>query len=277
MCSEAVVDRSAMRLTDVSIPPAAAASDAVSLVAEPSYRDPAILEGPEHLVPLTTLVLWLGCMAVGVAGWVLHYPPPEPLANAPAPAAVQAVNVNISLSPAPASAVPPADAAPAPPAESPPPPAQTAPPPPTPEPPAALSAPPLENLAVPIAAPAFAVPAKPVPQPAQAVLPARPAAVAPAAPPRPAGPQRITFGQGEGLQPAPLYPREAVIDRIQGTVVIRFTVRQDGSVQHAEISQPCSSALLNQAALRAVRETWHFPRGAVREYEVAIQFELQSR
>jgi protein TonB len=253
-----------MRLSDVPITPAPAASEAPLLVAEPSYRDPAITEGAEHLVPLTTLVLWLGCVVVGVAGLVLHYPLPELLAKAPAPAPVQAVNVNISLSQASASAAPPA-AGLAPPAESTPPPAQSAPPPPTPEPPAALSAPPLENLAVPIAAPAFAVPVKPRPQPA------------PAAPPRPSGPQRIVFGQGEGLQPAPLYPREAVIDRIQGTVVIRFTVRTDGSVQNPQISQPCSSALLNQAALRAVRETWHFPSGPVRQYEVAIQFELQSR
>jgi protein TonB len=101
---------------------------------------------------------------------------------------------------------------------------------------------------------------------------------APAAPtPAPATPvQPITYGQGEGKQPAPEYPRQAVREGQEGVVTVRFTVGGDGRVLAAEAVSPAPWPLLNEAALRAVRERWRFRPGPLRLYEVAIRFELKK-
>jgi TonB family protein len=233
------------------------------------------------LHPVVTLVLWFICVVVGAAGLVLGYPRTGPAAKQPEPP-VQILNVNVTEDPG----------LPAPPDSGPPPPAPEVQPPPAPPPPPAdvvvAPAPPLVAVAVPNPAIPFALP---VEQPSrivdakQAVPPARqttPTSPQVAIPARPTGPptgvpQRLTFGEGEGAQPAPQYPREAVMARQEGTVIVRFTVGADGRVQKAEASKPSSSAMLNQAAVRAVRETWRFRSGPVRLYEVAIEFELRQR
>jgi protein TonB len=120
-------------------------------------------------------------------------------------------------------------------------------------------------------------------QPAASAHPATPAPARPAAPTGGGGPARasapgavrhLTFGVGEGRQPSPEYPREAGIAREQGTVVVRFTVGEDGSVLAAQVQSPCRWPLLNQAAVRAVRDRWHFQPGAMRSFDVSIEFEL---
>ena len=88
--------------------------------------------------------------------------------------------------------------------------------------------------------------------------------------------QHLTFGVGQGQQPNPDYPREAVLSRQTGTVKVRFTVNADGRVVAAELAAACRWPLLNQAALRAIRERWRFARGDVRSFEVSIEFELNE-
>jgi periplasmic protein TonB len=85
---------------------------------------------------------------------------------------------------------------------------------------------------------------------------------------------QLTFGEGEGQQPAPQYPPEAVIAGEEGTVVVRLSVDEEGRVTEAVAVSPCSWPLLNSAAVRAVRDTWHFRSGSERCYEVSIQFQL---
>jgi TonB family protein len=85
---------------------------------------------------------------------------------------------------------------------------------------------------------------------------------------------QLTFGEGEGRQPAPEYPPEAVIAGQEGTVIVRLTVDESGRVTDAVASSPSSWPLLNNAAVRAVRATWWFRKGPVRSYEVSIQFQL---
>jgi protein TonB len=84
----------------------------------------------------------------------------------------------------------------------------------------------------------------------------------------------LTLGVGEGRQPPPEYPREAILARQEGTVVLRFQVDETGRVTTAEIITPARWPLLNQAATHAVRDTWHFAPGPVRRFEVPIQFQL---
>ena len=88
--------------------------------------------------------------------------------------------------------------------------------------------------------------------------------------------QTLTFGEGEGRQPAPRYPDFARRAGQEGTVVIRFSVGADGRVLAAEPSAPAPWAALNREALRVVREQWRFPPGPVRLHEVAIRFELKK-
>ena len=90
--------------------------------------------------------------------------------------------------------------------------------------------------------------------------------------------QHLTYGHGEGRQPAPIDPYEAALAHQQGTVVVRFTVDANGNVTGADAVSPSPWPLLNQAAVRAVRDTWHFSAaGAPRAYEVSIQFKLKEQ
>jgi protein TonB len=205
------------------------------------------------LVPVLTLVLWVGCVVVAVLGKVLHTPPPPPTTQ---PGPIDAQLVNIALEQPLEQVMPDAQ--------------------PSPAPPDAPQAPPLPAVALP--SPAIAM-ELPVEGPSRLIAPQQAAPQRTVANPEArAAPashvQRLTFGQGEGRQPAPEYPTEAIYRRQEGVVVILMTVGEDGHVIAARVEVPCPYAILNQAALRAVRQTWHFPAGPMRNYEIAIQFEL---
>ena len=234
------------------------------------------------IVTVLATVLWLGCLLVGGLGFVLPYARPRPIAPPAPPLHAQLVRVELTAAPAP-SPLPvqlsPADAA------QPPPLPALAPLPPAPQlvavarPSAAIA------FAQPVEAPARIVAVKPV-----ALVRPAPPAVQPTAPdhasasqgdarpsPAPApAVQTLTFGQGEGRQPAPQYPDAARRAGHEGTVVVRFNVGQDGRVLAAEPSSPSPWSTLNREALRVVREEWRFPPGPARLFEVAIRFELRK-
>ncbi len=236
------------------------------------------------LAPILTLVLWLGCLLVGGLGFVLPYSRPQP----PPPATtIQAELLKVDLSsdppPAPAAALPT--------------PPESAEPPPLFAPPALPQAPQLVAVALPSPAVAFAlpveVPARIVELNQAAFVRPAPAPVPKAAPPGPPGPpgssgqptgnvpaapavQTLTYGQGEGRQPAPRYPESARRAGQEGTVVVRLSVGADGRVLAAEPSAPSPWSALNREALRVVREQWQFQPGPVRLFEVAIRFELKK-
>ena len=87
-------------------------------------------------------------------------------------------------------------------------------------------------------------------------------------------PQQLTFGQGDGRQPAPEYPVRARREGQEGTVKVRFLVGEDGRVLTAEAAAQSPWPMLNDSALRVVRERWRFRAGTLRNYEVAIRFQL---
>jgi protein TonB len=210
-----------------------------------------------------TLILWLSCIVVAVLGQALPYARPKPPVSTPPPIQAEILNVELTNDPL------------APPEADPPPPAPSQPPP-LHEPIAPPIAPPLIAVAEPSPAIAFALP---VVGPVR-IVESKQAAYVQQAPPIEAGPapapamQTITYGQGEGKQPAPEYPRRAMREGQEGTVVVRFSVGENGRVLAAEASAPSPWPLLNDAAIRGVRERWRFRPGAVRLYEVAIRFEL---
>jgi protein TonB len=87
----------------------------------------------------------------------------------------------------------------------------------------------------------------------------------------------LTFGEGEGDQPAPEYPREAKLAHEEGTVVVQMTIGENGDITDAKVTSASPWPILNQAALRAVRDTWHFGKGPVRYKDIEFDFELRQR
>jgi TonB family protein len=216
-------------------------------VAEPGTQEVGLLSA-------LTLVLWIVCLAVGVTGLRLEYPHPQPPPAAAPPVQAQILNVEVTRDRLLAPAAP---ASPANPLMAPlPRPPQS----PSLAPPATASLTPLNLFVTPATAPV------------QIVATTRPALESQ---PRPSV-QELTLGEGEGQQPQPEYPLEAEIARQTGVVIVRFSVGEDGGVSNVLVKQRCPWPLLNQSALRAVRETWRFPPGPPRLYEVRIVFQSRN-
>lgn len=227
----------------------------------PPRRVPEPIEHVD-LLSVITLVLWLAAVAIGLIGLLLPSgvaaPPP---ASQPAAPPTQVLNVMLEQ--------------PAPPEPAPPQQASQPPTPATPQQTPASGAPPAMPAlaAAPSPAIAFAIP---VSGPTQ-LSDAAPAGLTRDIPLHALPPvHRLVYGQGEGRQPAPQYPAEAVADQQQGVVVVRFLVDPNGEVRSAQAISPCPWPLLNDAAVGAVRDTWRFPPGTLRSYEVSIRFQLRE-
>ena len=224
-----------------------------------------LTQGKVALIPVCTLVLWLTCLAIGAAGIAIPYYRPRAPKPELQPVQAEILKVELTDEPLPTPDVP----APVNPAQ----------PPPLVEPVTAPQAPPRLAVAEPSPAIAFPLPvtalarvvdakqasyAVPTQSPVNAVM-------ASARPPEP-----LTFGQGDGKQPAPEYPVHARRQGQEGSVTVRFSVGEDGRVIAADAISPSPWPLLNQAAIRVVRERWRFRPGPARLYEVLIRFELRK-
>ena len=217
---------------------------------------PAISQGaPAHcisLTQLTTFVVWVCCGAVGLFGFVLPY---AHLAKAAQPEALTIEMLNVQLSAMPE--IQPESGSSGQPSST----AMVIP-----------SAPQPMAVAEPSAAVAFAIPVENVAR----ITDVRNAAYYQAPANQVAAPavQQLTFGQGEGRQPAPDYPSRARREGQQGTVVVRLTVGETGSVLAAEAVTPSPWPLLNESAVRTIKNRWAFSGGRPRIYEIPIRFAL---
>lgn len=222
------------------------------------------VHGQISLLSVATAVAWVGCVAVGILGLWIPYARPQVPAKTPPPVEAQILNVELTK-----DQMPPLDPLPRV--------ADTTQPPPLADPVAVPDLPALMAVAEPGPALAFALPVEgPV-----RLVEAKRAAYTRDTEPKAATPlasslplQTITYGQGAGKQPAPDYPSRAAREGQEGTVRVRFSVGENGRVLEAETAMACPWHLLNDAAVRAVRERWRFPAGPLRRYEVAIRFEL---
>jgi TonB family protein len=210
------------------------------------------------LLPVTTLVIWVCCLIVGVIGIIWPGNRSAPPTTQPQSSAIEAIEVEVTKEPAP--------------------PAEMAPPPGPPLSPRQTAITP--EASPPLAAMISADPLTPLAQPAQ--MPMRHVNPAPAAPPVHAANAvapvtSITFGVGVGRQPEPEYPMEAQYAGQQGTVTVLFNVGQDGQVVSATVVAPCPWPILNQAAARSIRDTWHFPTGPPRAYMVKITYQMRQQ
>ena len=230
-------------------------------VNRPSRAVPSAQPEGDPGLQVLTLVLWVGFLAVGALGFQLSYSRPQAPLPEPAPLQAQFLNVELTqeelpdIAPAAATSVPlPAAAAsilqpvmePA---------LQVA------ESSAAIA------FAVPVSAPARVVPTHQASWSADAKPDARPV---------PPPVQTLTFGRGEGRQPAPEYPAVARRQGQQGPVTVSFVVGADGRVISTELAEPNRWPVLNEAAMRDIARKWRFSPGPVRAYKVVIRYELEG-
>ena len=113
-----------------------------------------------------------------------------------------------------------------------------------------------------------------------------PVALAPmsrAAPPPPITqgppqPKRFVPGQGEGGSfPWPTsYPREALEQRLQGTVMLYVVVDPKGVPVQVDIKDSSRHYVLDRFALQWVKSHWRWLPGETRYYYVPFQFNLQG-
>jgi TonB family protein len=194
------------------------------------------------LPSIVTTIVWLVFATAGVAGLRLQYQQAQARAQKKPPVVAEQLDVRMIGT----AKTPRANPAP------------------IPQPSIADTPPPMPSL-LPVAEPSPVIPfAEPMRQPARTAQAASPI-------------EHLTFGTGEGDKPPPEYPREAKIAHQQGSVTVQFTVNEAGQVIDAQAISPSPYPLLNQAAVRAVRDTWTFPHGKTRVYDVSFQFELHQR
>ena len=85
-----------------------------------------------------------------------------------------------------------------------------------------------------------------------------------------------TTGKG-GERPHPPYPKIALDQGQQGTVVLRMTVDEAGTVTSIEIARSSGFPILDRSALDFVRRHWIIPAGTGnRIYEATIDYKLQT-
>jgi protein TonB len=207
--------------------------------------------------------VWVSCVVVGVIGIVIPYAMPQ--APKTPMAAIQAEILNVALTTDPIEA------------DNTPPPVANA-----------MTPPPASKPMVPPSAPALIPVAAPNPAIAYELSVAGPTRVVEAKNASYSAPgtqvadaveqpvAQLTFGRGEGKQPAPTYPARALNEGQEGTVRVQLTVGPDGRPLAAEIVSQSPWPLLNEAALKVVRERWRFASGAVRRYEVPIHFKIRK-
>jgi TonB family protein len=238
---------------------------ATAAAADRLHRNLPWTKGEEtNGVAVFTSVVWLVFLTIGALGFKLRYERPHPKAPLEPPILVQQLQVELTQ-----ELLPPPDAEPLPPDPLAPPP-----------PPDALTPPAIIQpvaVAQPSPAIAFLLPVEGATRVvdfnrAEYSRPVVTNATTPIAAPPPA--QSLVFGEGEGRQPAPDYPPAARRQGQEGTVLVRFTVGESGRVLSADAVLPSPWPLLNEAAVRAVRERWRFRNGPTRTYEVAIRFEI---
>jgi len=206
--------------------------------------------------PVMVLVLWLTCLAVGLLGFVLPYARPN-AKPAEEPFVAQKLEVELTPQDIQLEELPPDPGSPPLPSEA------VAPP--QPRTPIAVAEPgPAVAFAIPVERAASIVEAN---RASYTRPETRAAAVTPL-------PQTLAYGQGEGKQPAPEYPRQAIREGQEGVVGVRMVVGEDGRVVSVEAFQPSAWSLLNESAIKTVRHRWRFRPGALRVYDVSIRFEL---
>jgi len=163
-------------------------------------------------------------------------------------------------------------APPPPPEVVPPPPKVAAPPPPFIPPPEINIAPP-PTPAPTITAVTREAPPAPV---APVIQPPAPPAPKPAPPPAPTGPKsaRVVCPNYVEVMKSIVYPRQALLDGIEGEVLLEFTVASSGEVKNIEIKSS-SNRIFNRPALSAVQDLTCQSQGQDVRVQAPVSFKIR--
>jgi protein TonB len=101
-----------------------------------------------------------------------------------------------------------------------------------------------------------------------------------AAPPPPvvkAPPKPVKFdpSTSTGNFPPPQYPGMAQRNRYQGTVTLEIIVDAGGNIVEVKVQKSSGFNMLDDAAVKVVKERWKFPPGQARDYLWDCTFNLQ--
>jgi protein TonB len=110
---------------------------------------------------------------------------------------------------------------------------------------------------------------------APVIQPPAPPAPKPAAPP-PAGPKsaRVVCPNYVEVMSKIVYPREALLDGLEGEVLIEFTVAADGSVKDVAIKSS-SNRIFNRPALTAVQNLSCQGQGQDARVQAPVSFKIR--
>jgi TonB family protein len=88
--------------------------------------------------------------------------------------------------------------------------------------------------------------------------------------------EQITVTGLGGSRPPPIYPRDSLLRKEEGVVVLRIEVSDSGRVASVTVKDSSGYSRLDQAALDQVRRRWFFEGGKGRRvYDCSIVFQLQ--
>ncbi|HBE79289.1 MAG TPA: hypothetical protein DDW65_16180 [Firmicutes bacterium] len=89
------------------------------------------------------------------------------------------------------------------------------------------------------------------------------------------------FGTGEGmvtvLGPLPTYPKNALNEGKEGTVLVKVLVKADGSLEQVRLNQSSGDLRLDKAAVSVIERTWKF-KPVTKDYfiDLAFSFNIQT-
>ena len=62
-------------------------------------------------------------------------------------------------------------------------------------------------------------------------------------------------------RPLPIYPKNALDQDLEGTVILAIGIGDNGAIDAVEVAKSSGHAILDNAAIRAVRNGWVFKPG----------------
>ena len=84
-----------------------------------------------------------------------------------------------------------------------------------------------------------------------------------------------TISEASNVNPAPRYPKIAILKGWEGETVVKVSVNSAGKVEHIEVMQFSGHAVLDNAVLEAV-QNWHFEKGPDKVLEIPVRFILKN-
>lgn len=84
-----------------------------------------------------------------------------------------------------------------------------------------------------------------------------------------------TVSEALNVNPAPRYPKIAILKGWEGETVVKVSVNAAGKVEHIEVIQSSGHAVLDNAVLETL-QLWQFGKGPAKDLEIPIRFILKN-